>query len=41
MDGSHDDLLTCLAMGLFIMQFYMLKSERQKRETNILLNRGM
>ena len=30
MDGSHDDLLTCLAMGLFVMQFYMLKSEKQK-----------
>lgn len=30
MDGSHDDLLTCLAMGLFVMQFYMLKCEKQK-----------
>lgn len=30
MDGAHDDLLTCLAMGLFVMQFYMLKSEKQK-----------
>lgn len=37
MDGSHDDLLTCLAMGLFIMQFYMLKSERQKERDKYIV----
>lgn len=30
MDGMHDDTLTCLSMGLFIMRFYMLKNERTK-----------
>lgn len=32
MDGMNDDLLTCLAMGLFVMQFYMLKNEKQKQK---------
>ena len=32
MDGMHDDTLTCLSMGLFIMQFYMLKNERTKEK---------
>ncbi len=32
MDGMHDDLLTCLSMGLFVMQFYMLKNEKQKQK---------
>lgn len=32
MDGMHDDLLTCLSMGLFVMQFYMLKSEKNKKK---------
>lgn len=30
MDGMHDDNLTCLAMGLFILQFYMLRSDKTK-----------
>lgn len=32
MDGAHDDLLTCLAMGLFIMQYYMLKTDKIKKK---------
>ena len=32
MDGMHDDTLTCLSMGLFIMRFYMLKNERTKEK---------
>ena len=36
-DGAHDDSLTCLAMGLFVMQFSMLKNERTKqRDTSIV-----
>ena len=30
MDGCHDDSLTCLSMGLFVMQYFMLKNERDK-----------
>lgn len=37
MDGAHDDLLTCLAMGLFVMQFYMLKSEKQKAKDKYIV----
>lgn len=32
MDGCHDDLLTCLAMGLFVMQYYMLKTDKLKQK---------
>lgn len=32
MDGTHDDLLTCLAMGLFIAVFYMLRNEKKKEK---------
>lgn len=30
MDGMHDDTLTCLSMGIFIMQYYMLRNERTR-----------
>lgn len=30
MDGAHDDNLTCLAMGLFVAVFYMLRREKSK-----------
>ncbi len=30
MDGCHDDSLTCLSMGVFIMNFFLLKNERDK-----------
>ena len=37
MDGCHDDNLTCLAMGLFVMQYYMLRKDRTKqRDTTIV-----
>lgn len=30
MDGCHDDSLTCLSMGVFIMNFFLLKNEKDK-----------
>lgn len=36
MDECHDDTLTCLAMGLFIMQFYLLKKEKDKVKDNAI-----
>ena len=30
MDGMHDDTLTCLSMGIFIMQYYMLRNEKTR-----------
>jgi hypothetical protein len=30
MDGMHDDTLTCLSMGIFIMQYFMLRNERTR-----------
>jgi len=30
MDGCHDDSLTCLSMGVFIMNYFLLKNERDK-----------
>lgn len=36
-DGAHDDSLTCLAMGLFVMQFSMLRNEKNKhKDTSIV-----
>ena len=32
MDGCHDDNLTCLAMGLFVLQYYMLRSDKMKKK---------
>ena len=36
-DGAHDDLLTCLAMGLFIMQFYMIRKDKDKTKDAAML----
>lgn len=30
MEGCHDDSLTCLAMTLFVIQFYVIKSDKDK-----------
>lgn len=38
MDGSHDDLLTCLSMGLFVMQFYMLRRDKLKTKDVKMVN---
>ena len=38
MDGYHDDSLTCLAMGLFVMEFSMLRKERDKKRDAAILN---
>lgn len=32
MDGCHDDNLTCLSMGLFVAQYYMLKTDKIKQK---------
>ena len=37
MDGMNDDLLTCLAMGLFVMQFYMIKNDRIRTKDKIMV----
>lgn len=37
MDGCHDDSLTCLAMGLFVIQFYVIKSDRDKSKSHVML----
>ena len=37
MDGMHDDLLTCLAMGLFVMQFYMIKNDKIRTKDKIMV----
>jgi len=37
MDGMHDDNLTCLSMGLFVMMFYMLKTERMKTKDTCIV----
>ena len=37
MDGAHDDNLTCLSMGLFVMQFYMLKTEKMKQKDSSIV----
>ena len=36
MDGAHDDNLTCLAMGLFVMQYYMLKTDKLKKKDSAI-----
>ena len=37
MDGAHDDNLTCLAMGLFIAIFFMIRKEKTKvKDTQIV-----
>lgn len=37
MKGSHDDALMCLAMGLFVAMYYMIKKEKEKvRDKQIL-----
>ena len=41
MDGCHDDSLTCLAMGLFVMQFSMLRNEKLKNKDQVIINSWM
>ena len=38
MDGCHDDTLTCLAMGLFVMQFSLEHLQRAKKTDAAILN---
>lgn len=37
MDGMHDDLLTCLSMGLFVLQYYMLKREKEQERSKVMI----
>ena len=37
MDGAHDDNLTCLAMGLFVMMYYMLKTDKIKKKDSCIV----
>lgn len=37
MDGAHDDLLTCLSMGLFILQFYVIKTDKMKSKDTYIV----
>lgn len=41
MDGCHDDTLTCLAMGLFVMQFSLSKLEATKTKDIAILKSYM
>lgn len=38
MDGFHDDALTCLAMGLFVMEFSMLKRDKDREKDKSMLS---
>lgn len=37
MDGKHDDTITCLAMGLFVMQFSMGRSLQNKAKDETMM----
>jgi hypothetical protein len=37
MDGCHDDSLTCLSMALFVIQFYVIKSDKDKSKSHAIL----
>ena len=37
MDGCHDDSLTCLAMGLFVIQFYIIKNDKDRSKQKVML----
>ena len=37
MDGKHDDTITCLAMGLFVMQFSMGRSLQNKAKDEAMM----
>ena len=37
MAGMHDDNLTCLSMGLFVAQFYMLKTDKIRQKDSVIV----
>lgn len=37
MDGFHDDLLTCLAMIVYVMEYSLLRNEQQKKKDTAIL----
>ena len=37
MDGCHDDTITCLAMGMFVVQFSLKKQEKAKALDNAMM----
>lgn len=38
MDGFHDDLLTSMAMGLYVMEYSILRNEAQKKKDSAMLD---
>ena len=41
MDGKHDDSITCLAMGLFVMRFSLSKQEEAQNKDKAILSAYM
>ena len=37
MDGCHDDAITCLAMGCFVLQYYLLKADSTKKRDSMIV----
>lgn len=37
MEGMHDDTLTCLSMGTFVMVYYLLKNENDKKKDEAIV----
>lgn len=37
MDGFHDDLLTCLSMAVYVMEYSLLRNEIQKKKDSAML----
>ena len=37
MDGFHDDLLTCLSMIVYVMEYSLLRNEQQKKKDTAIL----
>ena len=38
MTGFHDDSITCLAMGLFVMEYYMFKKARDAHKDSTMIH---
>lgn len=37
MDGCHDDAITCLAMGCFVLQYYLLKADSTRKRDSMIV----
>lgn len=38
MTGFHDDSITCLAMGLFVMEYYLFKKSKDARKDSVMIH---